>query len=144
MTELEKKLLTRVVAFRLPEDEYRLFIGKALAAGQSQTEFFRSAVLQNKTELLAHGVPLTKEELKRLAEAEERQKRLDNAKRRTSEEKKRMLFLFNKASNNINQIAKAVNTAFLDGSVDKSTFESILDDLDHLTNYFHACIDYID
>lgn len=54
----KKKRLTRVVAFRLPEDEYQVFIGKARAAGQSQTEFFRTAVLQNKTEVLVLlGVP---------------------------------------------------------------------------------------
>lgn len=144
MAEPEKKRLTRVVAFRLPEDEYHLFIGKARAAGQSQTEFFRSAVLQNKTEVLAHGVPLTEDELKRLAEAEERQKRLDSARKKTSDEKKQLLFLFNKASNNLNQLAKAANTALLAGTADKATFESILEDLNHLTQYFRASIDHVD
>lgn len=66
------------------------------------------------------------------------------AKPRPSADRGRMLFLMNKASNNINQLAHQVNSAHKAGTVNESTYRRILFDLDVLTTYMKATIGHVD
>lgn len=66
------------------------------------------------------------------------------AKPRPSADRGRMLFLMNKASNNINQLAHQVNSAHKAGTVNESTYRRILFDLDTLMAYLKATVSHVD
>lgn len=75
----EKEKLEKVASFRLTQADYDAYQNKFRASGLTQSEFFRDCVLGNRTQVVARPS--------------------------ASLEKKRMLFLVNKISNNINQMA---------------------------------------
>lgn len=77
------------VTFRLTDEEYVPFKNAIDALGVSRSEFFRLLCI-NQLDPDIHN-------------------------KTNSEKYDRLLFLFNKASNNINQLAKQVNTAQKDG-----------------------------
>ena len=61
--------------------------------------------------------------------------------KRQSEEAKRVLFLANKASNNINQIAKKLNSEHKAGKVSDKTYTSILNNLINIERSFSFAIE---
>jgi len=61
-----------------------------------------------------------------------------------STDRSRMLFLMNKASNNINQIAHQVNTANKSGVINSRTYEQLLAQLSALTEYMRAGVGHVD
>lgn len=109
-----KEALAKPVSFRMTEADFAIYKAKVDASGLSPSEFFRDAILTNKTRITA------------VAKATPQQKEL--------------MFLFKKTSNNMNQIAHQVNTANRAGKVDDATYVSILQDLEYISKMLKAVL----
>ena len=103
------KLGSKVVSFRLTLDDYAAYKSKFNASGLSQSEFFRQHVLTNTTKVVAKSKP---------------DANLD-----------RMVFLFQKTSNNINQLAHRANSENLSGVLSDKTFTAINSQLEQLNRW---------
>lgn len=79
---------------------------KVAASGMTKSEFLRECVLTNRTQIVARAP--------------------------ASPDRKRALFVLNKAGNNLNQIAHVLNAARLDRSANGQTYESALDALEQI------------
>ena len=66
------------------------------------------------------------------------------ARPKPSADRARMLFLMNKASNNINQLAHQVNAASKAGVVSEGTYTQILARLSELTAFMRAGVGHVD
>ena len=102
-----KDKLTRLVSFRLTDADHQAYLEKVEASGLKPSTFFRDCVLTNRTQIIARP--------------------------KSSLEKSRLLYLFNKASNNINQLAHRANSEHKGGSLSDGTYREILDALDDLS-----------
>ncbi|MDP1593306.1 MAG: plasmid mobilization relaxosome protein MobC [Gallionella sp.] len=105
---------TRTVSFRLALPDHAAYLAKAKAAGVKPSDFFRDAVLNNKTQIVARTPP--------------------------SSDKRRLIYLFNKASNNLNQLAHTANAAELVGTVTPATYAGILAELQTLADVMKEAI----
>ena len=105
---------TRTVSFRLALPDHAAYLAKAKAAGVKPSDFFRDAVLNNKTQIVARTPP--------------------------SSDKRRLIYLFNKASNNLNQLAHTANAAELAGTVTPATYAGILAELQTLADVMKEAI----
>ena len=110
--------LNRPVSFRLAEPDFQVYQEKVLASGLSASDFFRECVLTNKTQIVS--------------------------RQKASTQKKRLLYLVNKASNNINQLAHRANTEHLAGKLSEQTFELILSNLKVISHSLKAAVDHAD
>ncbi|MFI3187226.1 MAG: ribbon-helix-helix domain-containing protein [Methylococcaceae bacterium] len=99
--------LTQRLNFRIDEETFNKFDAKVSASGLTKSEFFRDLVLTNQTQVVAKP-PMT-------------------------EDKKRALYLMNKTSNNINQLAKVANIANQSGQIADDTFNGLLNELEYLS-----------
>jgi len=106
--------LTRPVSFRLTAADHAAYLAKVEASGLKPSEFFRECVLQNRTQIVARA--------------------------KASPERGRLLYLFNKASNNINQLAHRANSDHLAGVITAETYTRILADLHGLAHYMKAAL----
>lgn len=106
--------LTRPVSFRLTDADHAAYLAKVEASGLKPSEFFRDCVLQNRTHVIARTP--------------------------ASSDKRRLLYLFNKASNNMNQIAHAANSAELAGTATPATYAGILAELQAISDMMHKVI----
>ena len=113
-TKGEAEKLTRPVSFRLTAADHAAYLAKVEASGLKPSEFFRECVLQNRTQVVAR-VP-------------------------TSSDKRRLIYLFNKASNNLNQLAHTANAAELAGTVTPATYAGILTELQTLADLMKKAI----
>jgi Bacterial mobilisation protein (MobC) len=102
-----KDKLTRLVSFRLTDADHQAYLEKVEASGLKPSTFFRDCVLTNRTQIIARP--------------------------KSSLEKSRLLYLFNKASNNINQLAHRANSEHKGGGLSDGTYREILDALDDLS-----------
>ena len=109
-----KEKLTHPVSFRLTAADHATYLEKVEASGMKSSEFFRDCVLGNKTQVIARP--------------------------KSSAEKDRIIYLFNKASNNMNQLAHKANAAHLAGSVSEDTYKGILAELQTLAHFMKATI----
>jgi MobC-like protein len=94
------------ISVRLTSADRTAFIEKVRQSGMSQADFFRECVLTNRTTIVARAP--------------------------ASADRKRALFVLNKAGNNLNQIAHVLNAARLDKSATGQTYESALDALEQI------------
>ena len=101
--------LSHTVAFRLTDGDFLAYKRKFSASGLTQSEFFRAHVLTNTTKVVA--------------------------KPKASADTKRAVFLLQKASNNINQLAHRANAEHLAGILSESTFQAILLQLEQLNSF---------
>lgn len=106
------------VAFRLSRSDYLVFVEKVQESGKSKSEFFRQCVLDS------HVTP-------KANDAEVKAERL------------RILYLFNKAGNNINQLARAANTAYLSGEVNADLYKNILANLEDIASEMRNAISHV-
>lgn len=95
--------LEKVVSLRLTPTDHAQWLSKVEASGQTKSEFFRSCVLGNKTEVVA--------------------------KTPASADKLQLIWYFNKASNNLNQLAWSAHQTRKRGLLDARTFEQVLSHL---------------
>lgn len=113
-TNYEKVKLTHLVSFRLTADDHKKYLKKAESSGQKPSEYFRDCVLDNKTQVVARP--------------------------KSSADKERLIYLFNKTSNNMNQLAHRANAAHLAGSVSEATYTGILAVLQIIAQLMKATI----
>jgi len=105
----EAEKLSHTIAFRLTDGDFLRYKWKFSASGFTQSEFFREHVLCNTTQVVARPV--------------------------ASRDTKRAVFLLQKASNNLNQLAHRANSEYLTGLVSENTYEAILDQLQQLNTF---------
>lgn len=110
----DKIAVGKPVAFRLPLDEYERFALKVKESGLSQSEYFRRAIIANEAIIVAARVE--------------------------TEDERRHLFLVQKASNNLNQLAHVMNYARVKGKIDRTLCIELLTRLDLLTHYLRASL----
>lgn len=110
--------LTRPVSFRLTEADHTAYLEKVAASGLKPSAFFRECVLTNRTQVVARPV--------------------------ASDDKKRLLYLFNKASNNLNQLAHRANSARLSGGISDAVYSEILAEINELSQAMKAAIKNVD
>lgn len=114
----EADRLTRTVSVALTETDYVAWLAKVQTSGLTRSEFFRECVLANRTQVVA--------------------------RLKASDDKTRLLYLANKASNNINQIAHRANADNLAGLASESTYRAILGELQALNQLLKASVSHVD
>lgn len=110
----EANLLTHVASFRLSENDYSLYREKMKDSGLKPSEFFRVAVLTNKIKVVARA--------------------------KNSTDKARLHFICNKTSNNLNQLARRVNTDHICERVSELTYMQVLQELRAINQYMQMCL----
>ncbi|EOK1630813.1 plasmid mobilization protein [Shigella sonnei] len=111
-SKVERK---HVISLRLTDEEYLSFHEYFTSLEVSRSEFFRMVILNR-----LDDIPTLKQ--KRPVEYRE------------------LLRLFNKSSNNINQIAKKINTEYRNGFISESTYLRYLNVLVNIRDAFVAGI----
>lgn len=106
--------LGKPIAFRLSEADRAVYLEKVAASGLTQSEFFRQAVLTNRTQVIARP--------------------------KASDDRKRLLYVFNKTSNNLNQLAHRANSEHVRGKLSEATYEQMLDQLQMISRYLKATL----
>lgn len=106
------------VSFRLTTTERLAYLDKCEAAGLSPSDFFRDCVLTNKTQIVARP--------------------------KASADRQRLLYLVNKTSNNINQLAHRANSDHLAGKLSEARYEEIIDNLEMIARFLKATIPHVD
>lgn len=96
----------RPISFRLAEADRLAYLAKCEAAGMSPADFFRECVLTNRTEVIA--------------------------KPKANTDYRQLLFLYAKASNNINQVAFKANSDSKAGKASEATYQAVLYQLEQL------------
>jgi hypothetical protein len=110
--------LGKPVSTRLTEDQWRVFADKVQRSGLSPSEFLRDCVLTNRTQIVARPP--------------------------ASVERKRIMFVVNKAGNNLNQLAHVANSLQLSGKLSESTCVALLDELELITQLLKAHLHRVD
>lgn len=105
----EREKLTNTISFRVNRKDFDDFEGKRLAAGASKSAFYRDHVARNTTRVVAAPIPTS--------------------------DGKRAVFLLQKASNNLNQLAHRANAANRVGQLTDATFQALLDQLQQLNQF---------
>lgn len=113
-----KEKLTELVNFRLTAADHAVCLRKAKAAGIKPSEFFRGAVLGNEPQIIA--------------------------RQKASPERGQLLYLMNKASNNINQLAYRANADHKAGIISENTYIKIITELQLLTQTMKEGIKNVD
>lgn len=101
--------LNHTVAFRLSDGDFLNYKRKFSASGLNQSVFFREHVLNNTTQVVARPV--------------------------ASAGARRAVFLLQKASNNVNQLAHRANAEHLSGMLSEVTFLAIVGQLEQLNRF---------
>jgi hypothetical protein len=114
---MKKPLLSERLNFRIDKESFDAFEDKVKAFGGSRSVFFRDMVLNNKTQVI------------------ERKKTTDNTKQ--------ALYLLNKSSNNINQLARAANIANQTGKISDNIYSSFLAELENQSQLLRALLDHV-
>lgn len=109
---------TKPVSFRLTESERLAYLAKCEAAGLSPSDFFRDCVLTNRTQIVA--------------------------RRKPSADRQRVLYLVNKAGNNLNQMAHRANSLHLAGKLTEEVFDSMIYELELIARYMKATLGHVD
>lgn len=110
--------LTDPYSFKLTRSEAILLNNKIARSNMSNAEFLREAVLKNRTAILARPA--------------------------ASLEKRRMQFLFNKTSNNMNQIAHVLNGAQLVGKLSGHLCFDAISQLEAIAQYLRSALNHVD
>lgn len=104
--------LEKTISFRVNRKDFDDFEGKRLAAGASKSAFYRNHVAHNTTQVIAASAPTS--------------------------DAKRAIFLLQKASNNLNQLAHRANLANRNGQLTDDTFLTLVDQLNQLNQFMLA------
>ena len=94
---------------KITDGDFLDYKRKFSASGLNQSEFFREHILNNTTQVIARPA--------------------------ASADAKRAVFLLQKASNNLNQLAHRANAEHLGGVLSESTFAAILGQLQQLNRF---------
>lgn len=118
----ESKLVS-AKRFRLTEADAAVLDEKVAMSGLTESEFIRQAVIQNKTEIRPPVKPLKKKDMHPLA--------------------RQIVYQIQKEGNNLNQIARQINIARREGSINNATFSDVLDDLDSIASAHRLIVERI-
>ena len=110
--------LEKTVAFRLTDADHRAYEAKYTASGLSSSEFFRRHVLGNTTVVIA--------------------------KKTVSKDHQHLLYIANKTSNNVNQLAHRVHSHHLAGTVSERLYIDVLKELQRLSIILKAAVNNVD
>ena len=99
----DEEKLGKTISFRVIEHVYADFENQRKAANMTKSELFRDYIAQNKVQVIARPAP--------------------------SRDAKRAVFLIQKTSNNINQLAHRANAEHLAGVLSEETFLAISNQL---------------
>jgi len=110
--------LTEPFAFRLSASEAHALRSKIVQSNMKPAEFLRDCVLTNRTIVLARP--------------------------QVTLEKTRMQFLFNKTSNNMNQIAHVLNSANVAGKLSDAHYQETLNCLANIAKYLKMALNHVD
>jgi hypothetical protein len=110
--------LTRSIALRVTQQVFEAFDAKVEAAGTSRSKFFRDAVLSNQTTVIARI--------------------------RATGDKRRLLYLANKSSNNLNQLAHRAHLDHVAGSLSEATYQKILANLQQIARSLNSAASNVD
>ncbi|WP_233890092.1 plasmid mobilization protein [Paraburkholderia flagellata] len=116
--KMPAKRLGKPIAFRLTDEDREAYLAKVDQSGLTQSEFFRQAVLENRTQIVARQRPTV--------------------------DRKRLLFIVSRAGNNINQLAHRANAEHVKGKLTEATYERLLDELQFISRYLNATLVSID
>lgn len=140
MSKPGNEKLTESVALRLPEGLYNRLLGGATLQGVSLGQHIRQRLSEAGATPVEPTVSL--EKIERAAAAAAQIKKAKKIK--SSEEKQRLIYLFNKTSNNINQLAHRANVDFNAGTISEATYSGILNQLELMGRYMKAVINDVD
>lgn len=118
----ESKLVS-AKRFRLNAADAAVLDEKVAKSGLTESEFIRQAVIHNKTEIRPPIRPLKKKDMHPLA--------------------RQIVYQIQKEGNNLNQIARQINTARAEGWISNSTFQNVLDDLDSIASAHRAILEEV-
>jgi hypothetical protein len=110
--------LTEPFMFRLSKSEALVLLSKVAQSNMKSAEFLRNCVLTNRTTVIA--MP------------------------QATLEKERMQFLFNKTSNNMNQIAHVMNSANVSGKITDAHYQAALISLVNISKYLKSALNHVD
>ena len=108
----EAAKLTKAVSFRLSAADHAAFMAKVEASGEKPGDYFRAAIVNDKTQIIARP----------------------NQGPQVTKEWARLAYLFSKASNNINQLAHRANADHLAGVVSEATYVRVVRELHALSD----------
>jgi hypothetical protein len=114
---MEKETLSERVSFRLNKKDYAFYKNKVADSGLSPSEFFRTAVLTNQTQIIS---------------------------KKYTPEKKQMIYLLSKTSNNINQLAYRINADHAVGRISDQSYVDLLRALEGIFNSLKAVVKHAD
>ena len=103
--------LDKRVGFRLSAADYEAFMAKVAESGMPCSEFIRTAVLENRTEIVVLA-PETRE----------------------------LVFQFNKVGNNLNQLAKRIHEDHAQGVLDSNRYDWLNVRLVAIANYLKELV----
>ena len=101
--------LSKVISFRTQMDVFLEFERQCVAANLTQSELHRDYVTKNRVEVIARP--------------------------KVSSDAKRAVFLLQKASNNLNQLAHRANADSMNNLISEETYAAVLDQLKQLNQY---------
>lgn len=114
----DKKNKSKMYSFRLTDEEAAIFEEKIAASQMSKSEFFREVFINSNVNLTVKSAP--------------------------SKDYQRLLFLVNKSSNNLNQLAHKVNSHHMQGRVTDKLYRKYLNCLINIRDLLLAGVDDAD
>lgn len=113
--KMTKENRKKIITFRLSDSEYEPYEKKLKKLNMTKSSFFREVFITK-----SDSVHIAKEK---------------------TQDNKRLLFLANKSSNNINQIAKKLNSAYRSGVVTEKVYLETLNNLISLERSFGKALE---
>lgn len=110
--------LSKPISFRLSEADREAYLQKVKESGLTQSEFFRQAVLTNRTQLVA--------------------------RLKATPHRERLLFIFSKTSRDIEQLARQANVDHERGALSEAAYMQVLDRLQLIGRYLKATLANVD
>jgi hypothetical protein len=110
--KIDRPKLTKTISVRLTDEQHADFLKKLAPSGLNESQWMRRAILANETAIIAAPVQ--------------------------TEADRRLLFINSKASNNVNQLAHAVNYARIKGDLNEKLCLDLLTRLDLILHYMKA------
>ena len=114
-TKSDDKKLSKVISFRTQMDVFLEFAKQCSDANLTQSELHRDYVTKNRVEVIARP--------------------------KASCDAKRAVFLLQKASNNLNQLAHRANADSMNNLVSEKTYLAVLEQLKQLNKYMLEQVD---
>ncbi|MHA6896403.1 plasmid mobilization protein [Ralstonia pseudosolanacearum] len=110
--------LSKPISFRLPHEDREAFLQKVKDSGLSQSEFFRQAVLSNRTQLVA--------------------------RLKATPHRKRLLFIYSKVSDDLTRLARQASDDHARGALSEDSYLQLLDRLQLIGRYLKATLVNVD